>query len=51
MRDRLGTTAKLIAVGLPEPGRPACGLTTAKTVAKVSVVSDTAGGRLASGTA
>jgi hypothetical protein len=42
--DRLGTTAKLIAVGLLESGRPdaAQGLTTAKTVAKVSVVSDTA---------
>lgn len=45
LSDRLGTTAKLIAVGLLEPGRHACSLTTAKTVAKVSVVSDTAGGR------
>jgi hypothetical protein len=50
MRDRLGITAKLIAVGLLEPGRPAYGLATAKTVAKVGVVSDMAGGREQRGT-
>jgi hypothetical protein len=46
-RYRLETTAKLIAVGLLEPAAPdaAQDLTTAKTVAKISVVSNTAGGK------
>jgi hypothetical protein len=50
---RLGTTAKLIAVGLLESGRPGCGpqdLTTAKTVAKIGVVNNTAGRKKERGT-